>query len=296
MAKKKSASKAVKKTAKAAKKAVKKSATKKATAKKPAMKKPAAKKPAAKKTAAKKAAMPARRSASSMTERKVAVSSTSAPPAVIDVRPAPPPPPPPVSDDDFGGPDEVPTTDAADDLDGGFGDDDLGDGDDEDELRRASAAPSPAADARTTKSAPRLDLYDQHGRLHRVDDYAGRVLIIFFYPKDDTPGCTAEACGFRDFLGQFADLGAAVLGVSSDDAESHRRFASKFGLTFPLLTDPGGVSARRYGVWGDGAAQRCTIIVDADGTIAKEIRGVPAANHPAAALDWLRARTTVATT
>ncbi len=302
MAKKKSAKKAAKKTVKAAKKAVKKSAAKKATAKKsaakkPAAKKPAAKKPAAKKPAPKKAATPARRSAPSMTERKVVVSSTSTPPAAIDVRPVappPPPPPPPAADDDFGGPDEAPPTDAAEDLDGGFGDDDLGDGDDEDELRRAPAAPFPAAGARTAMTAPPLDLHDQHGRLHRVSDYAGRVLVLFFYPQDDTPGCTAEACGFRDLLGELAALGAAVVGVSSDDAAAHRRFAAKFGLTFPLLADPGGAAARRYGVWGDGAARRCTIIVDAGGIIAGEISGVPAAEHPAAALAWLRATTVTA--
>jgi peroxiredoxin Q/BCP len=86
--------------------------------------------------------------------------------------------------------------------------------------------------------APDFALPDQEGRTHRLSDYRGRWVVLYFYPKDDTPGCTKEACGFRDQMGSLKALDAVVLGVSADDVESHKRFAEKYGLNFPLLADP----------------------------------------------------------
>ena len=87
--------------------------------------------------------------------------------------------------------------------------------------------------------APDFALPDQEGRTHRLSDYRGRWVVLYFYPKDDTPGCTKEACGFRDQMGSLKALDAVVLGVSADDVESHKRFAEKYGLNFPLLPHPG---------------------------------------------------------
>src|SRR5574340_916236 len=95
--------------------------------------------------------------------------------------------------------------------------------------------------------APDFALQDQNGQMHRLGDYAGRWLVLYFYPRDDTPGCTREACRFRDDIGTLGKLDAVVVGVSVDDTRSHADFSRKYGLPFPLLSDPDGRVARAYG-------------------------------------------------
>src|SRR5258708_5115926 len=99
------------------------------------------------------------------------------------------------------------------------------------------------------KKAPAFDLKDQHGKTHRLSDYAGRHVVLYFYPKDDTPGCTKEACDFRDNLPKFKTGKAVVLGVSVLDEASKSRFAEKYDLTFPLLADEDHAVADKYGAW-----------------------------------------------
>src|SRR4051812_3592740 len=99
------------------------------------------------------------------------------------------------------------------------------------------------------QTAPAFSLRDQTGKTHRLSDYAGRPLVLYFYPKDDTSGCTREACGFRDELPRFNSRKAAILGVSILDEASKARFATKYDLNFPLLADPDHAVADKYGVW-----------------------------------------------
>ena len=99
------------------------------------------------------------------------------------------------------------------------------------------------------KKAPAFTLKDQHGTTHRLADYAGRSVILYFYPKDDTPGCTKESCDFQSTLPRFQTRNAAVLGVSILDEKSKAKFAEKHGLTFPLLADADHEVAEKYGVW-----------------------------------------------
>lgn len=147
--------------------------------------------------------------------------------------------------------------------------------------------------------APAFALADQDGTTRSLEDYRGRWLVLYFYPKDDTPGCTKEACGFRDASEDLRALDAAVVGVSADDAAAHAKFAAKYDLNFPLLVDPDKVVLEAYGAWGEkqmygktymGVA-RITYIIDPDGTIAKVWPKVKADGHAAevqAALDELR--------
>lgn len=123
--------------------------------------------------------------------------------------------------------------------------------------------------------APEFQLKDERGQLHALSQYRGQRVVLYFYPKDDTPGCTTEACGFRDRLGSFRDHNVVVLGISPDSVESHDRFAQKYGLTFPLLADDGHQVAEHYGAWVEkdrggvksmGIA-RMTFIIDAGGRI-----------------------------
>src|SRR5918997_1798940 len=99
--------------------------------------------------------------------------------------------------------------------------------------------------------APDFELGSDAGERVKLSDFRGRPVVLFFYPKDDTPGCTAEACGFRDVYSEFEARGAVVLGVSPDDEASHVRFKEKYGLPFTLLADPDKEAAERYGVWGE---------------------------------------------
>jgi peroxiredoxin Q/BCP len=133
------------------------------------------------------------------------------------------------------------------------------------------------------QAAPDFSLPDQDGRLHQLSEYSGKWLVLYFYPKDDTPGCTQEACAFRDDLQQLAVLGAAVAGVSVDDSSSHAEFAKKYHLPFPLLADQNAEVAARYGaVWNLGlfkVARRYTFLISPEGKISKVYDKVETARH-----------------
>lgn len=131
--------------------------------------------------------------------------------------------------------------------------------------------------------APEFELSDQHGELHSLEDYRDKWVVLYFYPKDDTPGCTTEACEFRDNIFAFRDKNAYILGVSLDDVGSHKEFAEKYSLPFPLLADTDGAAATAYGVktrWGGmEIAKRQTFIIGPDGNIAKHYEKVDPDTH-----------------
>ncbi len=159
--------------------------------------------------------------------------------------------------------------------------------DDEEGGPTASSGGPAAAGPKAGDLAPDFTLSDEQGRPHALSQYRGQKVILYFYPKDDTPGCTTEACGFRDRLGSFADRNAVVLGVSPDSVESHRRFVQKYGLNFPLLADEGHRVAEQYGVWVEkkryGATTmgitRTTFVIDPDGRIEHVFRNVRPDGH-----------------
>lgn len=147
------------------------------------------------------------------------------------------------------------------------------------------------------KHAPDFTLKDQDGIAHSLKDYEGRWVVLYFYPKDDTPGCTKEACNFRDARDAIAELGnAVVLGVSKDSPESHRTFIEKHGLNFTLLSDPDHGVAEAYDSWDAKfffgktllGTKRNTFIIDPEGNIAKEYRGVDPATHAAEIISDLK--------
>lgn len=133
------------------------------------------------------------------------------------------------------------------------------------------------------EAAPDFELADQDGQIHSIEDYRGRWVALYFYPKDDTPGCTTEACEFRDDFYAFREADCQILGVSLDDMESHKAFAEKYGLPFPLLADREGRVADAYGVksrmLGFIVAKRQTFIIDPDGNVAKHYDKVDPASH-----------------
>jgi peroxiredoxin Q/BCP len=130
--------------------------------------------------------------------------------------------------------------------------------------------------------APNFEAQDQHGTTVSLSQFAGKKVVLYFYPKDDTPGCTAEACSFRDGQSELQSAGYVVLGVSPDSVKSHGKFASKFSLNFSLLADPEKVICQAYGVWGkkkfmgreyDGV-HRETFVIGEDGRIERVITQV----------------------
>lgn len=135
--------------------------------------------------------------------------------------------------------------------------------------------------------APSFTLSDQHGAVHTLEQYAGRWLVLYFYPKDDTPGCTKEACSFRDDKAHLETLGASVLGVSADDTASHAAFSSKYSLNFPLLADPERSCITAYGAWGKKnmygkeyeGVMRFTYLIDPAGKIAHIWKKVNTEEH-----------------
>jgi peroxiredoxin Q/BCP len=147
------------------------------------------------------------------------------------------------------------------------------------------------------KKAPTFALKDQDGKIHRLADYAGRPLVMYFYPKDDTPGCTKEACEFRDALPRFDRSRAAVIGVSILDEASKARFAAKYDVNFPLLADPDHEVADRFGVWQKKSRYgrtymgvvRTTYLIDAEGRIARRWDNVKVDGHAAEVLEAVRA-------
>lgn len=137
--------------------------------------------------------------------------------------------------------------------------------------------------------APDFMLQDDTGLSRKLSDYTGRNVILYFYPKDDTPGCTKEACNFRDDYSAYEKAGVVILGVSPDDVKSHAKFKKKFQLQFPLLADVGHQVCDLYGVWGpkklmgksyDGVL-RTTFLIDKDGNILKVFENVRPAEHSA---------------
>lgn len=135
--------------------------------------------------------------------------------------------------------------------------------------------------------APDFELEDQDGNMHRLSGYRGRWVVLYFYPKDDTPGCTKEACGFRDNLDALGDLNAVVFGISADDRASHVRFAQKHALTFPLLVDPERRVLEAYDAYGEKnlygkivkGVKRVTYLIGPDGAVARVWPKVKAAEH-----------------
>jgi peroxiredoxin Q/BCP len=128
---------------------------------------------------------------------------------------------------------------------------------------------------------PEMDLTAEDGSPVGPDDLAGQRTVLYFYPKDDTPGCTKEACAFRDRMADYGEAGIRVYGVSLDSPESHREFREKYGLNFPLLTDEGGRAAQALGIMneGKGYARRVTFLLDPDGNIAKVYPEVSPETH-----------------
>ena len=137
--------------------------------------------------------------------------------------------------------------------------------------------------------APDFRLPDQSGNVHQLSDYAGKWRIVYFYPKDDTPGCTKEACSFRDGLARLQAADAVVLGISVDNSERHRRFEEKHNLNFPLLADVDGTVSRQYGVLMDWKvfkmAKRVTFLIGPDGKISHVHPQVDPENHAAETLE-----------
>jgi len=147
------------------------------------------------------------------------------------------------------------------------------------------------------KAAPPFSLPDAEGRSVSLADFAGKDVVLYFYPRDDTPGCTKEACGFRDSWREIQKRGAIVLGVSPDSAESHRKFAGKYKLPFPLLSDPDKKVMTRYGAWGEKMMYgkkttgviRSTVWIGPDGKVKKHwARIAKAEAHPEQVLEALR--------
>lgn len=122
--------------------------------------------------------------------------------------------------------------------------------------------------------APDFNLLDQSGKIHNLADYRGKWMVLYFYPKDDTPGCTREACNFRDSITEIQKLGAIVLGVSKDSVSSHKKFAEKYGLNFPLLSDPEKTVHLAYNIHS-----RTTFLIDGTGKIAKTYEHVNPTQH-----------------
>jgi len=133
-----------------------------------------------------------------------------------------------------------------------------------------------------------LELPDQYGQVRRLADYRGTNLVIYFYPRDDTPGCTVEGKEFRELYEQFAGLDCAVVGVSTDSVESHLGFAEKHGLPFPLLADTRGELANAFGVLERGMARRATFVLDRDGRVARSFLEVTPRGHAQQVLNFVR--------
>lgn len=143
--------------------------------------------------------------------------------------------------------------------------------------------------------APNFTLPDQNGQEHTLSDYRGHKVVLYFYPRDNTAGCTKQACGFAELYPQFQEKGAVVLGVSKDSVASHKRFEQKHGLPFTLLSDTELVAIKAYDVWKEKklygkvsmGVVRTTYLIDEEGRIAKAFGKVKAADNPAQMLGEL---------
>ena len=136
--------------------------------------------------------------------------------------------------------------------------------------------------------APDFTLPDQNGNMHSLSEYRGKKVILYFYPKDNTPGCTKQACGFAERYPQFIEKGAVVLGISKDSVASHKKFEEKYGLPFTILSDPELVAIQAYDVWQEKknygktymGVVRTTYLIDEEGKIAKAFDKVKAVDNP----------------
>ncbi len=135
--------------------------------------------------------------------------------------------------------------------------------------------------------APKFELPDQDGKVHKLSDYLGKKVLIYFYPKDDTPGCTTEACNFRDNFADIAKMGLIVLGVSKDTMKSHKKFADKYNLNFPILSDESTEMIQKYGAWRLKkfmgreymGIERMSVLIDDEGRVSKIYESVKPALH-----------------
>lgn len=166
-------------------------------------------------------------------------------------------------------------------------------------LCTAAASPAraevPAAGPLEGAAAPAFKLQDQAGRWHSLEEYRGQWLVVYFYPKDQTPGCTTQACSLRDNIFAFRKAGATIVGISVDDVASHKEFAEKHSLPFTILADPSKQTARDYGVLVKmlgiyELAQRDTFLIDPQGRIAKHWVKVDPQGHSEMVLKELQAR------
>jgi thioredoxin-dependent peroxiredoxin len=128
-------------------------------------------------------------------------------------------------------------------------------------------------------TAPNFTVKDTHGNTVALADFAGKTVVLYFYPKDDTPGCTKEACGFRDAYADYQGKDVVVLGVSMDNEVSHQQFTEKYNLPFPLLADTDGTLTKAYDVDGGGYSKRVTYVIDGSGKISKVYTTVKTDSH-----------------
>jgi thioredoxin-dependent peroxiredoxin len=151
----------------------------------------------------------------------------------------------------------------------------------------AAAIASGGAMPKVGTRAPDFSLPDQAGKIHKLADYQGKKVVLYFYPKDDTPGCTKEACSFRDSYSDFEKAGIVVLGVSVDDESSHAKFTEKYSLPFTLLADKDKKVVEKYGVWGEKemygkkfmGTNRTTFLIDGKGNIIQVFEKVKPEDH-----------------
>ncbi len=145
--------------------------------------------------------------------------------------------------------------------------------------------------------APGFELQDSEGMIHKLSDYAGETIVVYFYPKDDTPGCTKEACSFRDSYADFKKAGVTIIGISPDKVESHKKFKEKYALPFTLLADPGHAVCEAYGVWGlkksfgreyEGVF-RTTYVIGPEGYIKRVFENVKPSDHSQEVLEAIAA-------
>jgi peroxiredoxin Q/BCP len=161
-------------------------------------------------------------------------------------------------------------------------------------LSALGGALTQAATATIGSAAPAFKLQDQNGQWHTLEEYRGKWVALYFYPKDNTPGCTTEACEFRDNVFAFRDAGAVIVGISVDDTASHKKFEEQHGLPFTLLADPTKETARTYGVLRKmmgvlEVAQRDTFLIDPNGKIAKHYVSVDPKGHSVTVLNDIKA-------
>ena len=146
------------------------------------------------------------------------------------------------------------------------------------------------------KPAPEFELSSDSGETVKLSDLRGKQVVLYFYPKDDTPGCTTQACGIRDVYGEFEQTGAVVLGVSPDDERSHVKFKEKYDLPFTLLADEDHRVSEEYGVWGEKSymgkkymgVERSMFVIDEDGNVKRVMRKVKPDTHADDVLETLR--------